>query len=51
MWWRPTNAAGTPVLTVSGGAEPFRVGSTNRPAVFDVDVADSNGVTFQDKCG
>jgi autotransporter-associated beta strand protein len=37
-------------LTVTGhAAEPFRVGSTNRPAVFAADVADANGVVFQDK--
>ncbi len=37
-------------LTVTGHAtDPFRVGSTNRPAVFAADVADANGVLFQDK--
>lgn len=36
-------------LTVSGGLEPFTVGSSGRPAIFDVDVADANGVRFQDK--
>ena len=46
---RAADAAGSPVLTVTGGAEPFRVGSTNRSAVFGADVADANGVRFQDK--
>ena len=44
-----TNAVGTPVLTVTGGAEPFRIGSTNRSVVFGADVSDPNGVVFQDK--
>jgi len=42
-------AAGVPVLTVSGGSEPFRIGSTNRPSVYGVDVDDANGVRFQNK--
>lgn len=41
--------AGTPVLTVTGGAEPFRVGGPERPVVFGVDVADAGGVVFSDK--
>ena len=44
-----TNAVGTPKLTVLGGTEGFRVGTTNRFSVFGVDVDDANGVSFQDK--
>ncbi|MDR2850109.1 MAG: discoidin domain-containing protein, partial [Verrucomicrobiota bacterium] len=40
-------AAGTPVLTVAGGTGPFIFGATNRSPVFDADIADVNGVVFQ----
>jgi len=42
-------ASGTPTLTVTGGAEPFRVGNPDRPAVFGIDVEDVNGVLFSDR--
>jgi len=42
-------ASGTPVLTVTGGTEPFRVGSPDRHTVFGIDVDDANGVVFSDK--
>jgi autotransporter-associated beta strand protein len=38
---------GVPKLTVAGGSGPLRFGGTSRPAVFDVDVACADGVTFQ----
>lgn len=41
--------AGTPVLTVTGSDEPFRMGSPDRHAVFSIDVNNANGVTFSDK--
>ena len=44
-----SGASGTPVLTVTGGVEPFRVGNPDRPAVFGIDVNDANGVVFRDK--
>jgi autotransporter-associated beta strand protein len=43
------NATGTPILTVSGGTEPFRMGATSRSAVFGTDISDPNGVVFQDR--
>ena len=45
----PTNAVGTPVLNVSGGAGPFVVGSTNRLAAFAIDAAVAGGVLFTNR--
>jgi len=45
----PTNAAGTPVLAVSGGIGPFTVGSTNRSAVFAIDASSASGVIFTNR--
>ncbi len=39
----------TVLLTVSGGAEPFSVGSTNRPVLFNLDVSEPLGVLFRDR--
>ena len=36
-------------LTVTGGSEPFTVGSSTRPAIVDADIADVHGVRFQNK--
>jgi len=43
------DASGLPVLTVSGGSEAFAIGATDSPALFNADVADSNGVLFRDR--
>ena len=42
-------ATGTPLLTVTGSTEAFSIGATNRPALFNADVADSHGVLFRDR--
>jgi autotransporter-associated beta strand protein len=49
VWAADVVSATDATLTVTGGSEPFTLGSTNRPAVFEADVADANGVRFQDK--
>ncbi|MCL1920630.1 MAG: hypothetical protein FWG50_06055 [Kiritimatiellaeota bacterium] len=49
VWAADVVSAPGATLTVTGGAEPFTVGSPDRPAVFDADVSDANGIRFQDK--
>ena len=49
VWGAPVVSANGATLTVAGGSEPFTVGSTNRPVIFDADISDANGVRFQNK--
>ena len=39
----------TTLLTVSGGADPFSIGATNRPVLFNADVGATAGVLFRDR--
>ena len=36
-------------LTVTGSADPITIGSPDRPAIFNANLTDPNGVRFQDK--
>jgi autotransporter-associated beta strand protein len=49
VWAADVVTAPGATLTVSGGTEPFTVGSSGRPAVFEAEIDDANGVRFRDK--
>lgn len=49
VWANDVVAAPGATLTVTGGSEPFTVGSPVRPAVFEANISDANGIRFQDK--
>lgn len=49
IWANDIVSAPDATLTVTGGNEPFTVGSSVRPAIFDVNISDANGVRFQNR--